>query len=392
MYSIAIISTHPIQYNAPWFALLNEQPGVEVKVFYTWSQRKNDFTDKEFGKEIKWNIPLLEGYEYSFIQNIARDPGNHHFRGIRCPALIKDILAWNPTHLLVMGWNFTEHLKAMRFFKGRIPVLFRGDSTLLDDSNPLKSVVRRIFLWWIYRHIDAVLSVGLSNRAYFQAHGLKEKQLHHAPHAIDNDRFSVGDASEYNRKSTDWRTELGIIEKDRTVLFAAKLIPKKDPLLLLRAFHIIKKNTRYPHLKLLIVGDGPLLPETIKISQDDPDVLFLPFQNQAVMPVVYRLGDLFCLPSSGPGETWGLAVNEAMASGRPCLISDKAGCATDLGKYPGNRVFRSGDVNDLADKLDTMLDTKPDKDRFDNTRFLETWSYRQLMEGVLTALKKTDTS
>ncbi len=48
------------------------------------------------------------------------------------------------------------------------------------------------------------------------------------------------------------------------------------------------------------------------------------------MPILYRLGNVFCLPSKGPGETWGLAVNEAMASSRPVIVSNKVGCAADL--------------------------------------------------------------
>ena len=60
------------------------------------------------------------------------------------------------------------------------------------------------------------------------------------------------------------------------------------------------------------------------------NVHFLPFQNQSKMPIVYRLGDVVCLPSAGPGETWGLAINEAMACGRSVIVSDKAGCARDL--------------------------------------------------------------
>jgi glycosyltransferase involved in cell wall biosynthesis len=50
------------------------------------------------------------------------------------------------------------------------------------------------------------------------------------------------------------------------------------------------------------------------------------------MPAVYKMGDIFILPSVGPGETWGLAVNEAMACGKPVVVSTKAGCAVDLVK------------------------------------------------------------
>jgi glycosyltransferase involved in cell wall biosynthesis len=48
------------------------------------------------------------------------------------------------------------------------------------------------------------------------------------------------------------------------------------------------------------------------------------------MPVVYRLCNIFVLPSVGPGETWGLAINEAMACDKPVIVSSRCGCAPDL--------------------------------------------------------------
>jgi len=55
---LAIVSSHPIQYNAPWFKLLAASNSVRIKVFYTWEQSKSDIKyDPGFGKEIKWIFP-----------------------------------------------------------------------------------------------------------------------------------------------------------------------------------------------------------------------------------------------------------------------------------------------------------------------------------------------
>jgi len=74
------------------------------------------------------------------------------------------------------------------------------------------------------------------------------------------------------------------------------------------------------------------------------------------MPLVYRLGDVFVLPSKGPGETWGLAINEAMACGRPVIVSDKCGAAADMIKDNENGfVFKAGDENDLYNCMEKMI-------------------------------------
>jgi len=64
---------------------------------------------------------------------------------------------------------------------------------------------------------------------------------------------------------------------------------------------------------------------------------------------VYRLGDVFVLPSRGPGETWGLALNEAMACGRPVIASDRVGGARDLIVHGANGwTFESGNLEQLG--------------------------------------------
>src|ERR1700722_3761487 len=97
MKKLAIVTTHPIQYYAPWFKLLAKSKIVLPKVFYTWGQSQQGTNyDPGFGKKVEWDIPLLEGYDHSFVENIAAKPGSHHFNGIVNPGLINEINKWQP--------------------------------------------------------------------------------------------------------------------------------------------------------------------------------------------------------------------------------------------------------------------------------------------------------
>ena len=108
-------------------------------------------------------------------------------------------------------------------------------------------------------------------------------------------------------------------------LFAGKLEAKKQPLELAEAFASLQSQAH-----LIYVGSG-MLEDALKERFDsNPNIHFVGFQNQSKMPIWYRVADVFCLPSRGPGETWGLAVNEALASGCVALVTDKVGCAEDL--------------------------------------------------------------
>lgn len=325
---LAIISSHHIQYNAPLFALIAKEPDIDLMVFYTWGEScLGEKYDPDFGKVIEWDIPLLEGYNYSFVNNTSSEQGSHHFKGIINPTLVQEMEEWKPDAIWVWGWAFDSHLKAMRHFKGKVPVWFRGDSTLLDepDGFSLRKIARRIFLTWVYCHVDKAFYVGTHNKAYFKKHGLKESQLVYAPHAVDNNRFS-DESGEKTSRALEWRRELGFSDSDLVILFAGKFEPKKNPSYILE----ISKQISSPNVKFLMVGNGKLEAELKSDARNDSRLVFLDFQNQSLMPILYRVADLFILPSFGPGETWGLAINEALSSGLKVIASEFCGGAIDL--------------------------------------------------------------
>ncbi|MCC8425740.1 glycosyltransferase family 4 protein [Mucilaginibacter sp. UR6-11] len=343
---LAIITTHPIQYYAPVFKLLAQK--IDLMVFYTWGEASMAKHDPGFGRTIKWDIDLLDGYNYQWVNNKARDPGTHHFIGIDNPDLISQITNWQPDELLVYGWAFKSHLSTMRHFKNKIPVLFRGDSTLLDEKPGFKNLLRAFYLRWVYKYIDYALYTGTNNKAYFKKYGLSEKQLIFVPHSVDNERF----ANQRTNEVAALKQQLNISHDDLIVLFAGKLEKKKDPEALLRSFI----NLAAPGVHLLFVGNGFLEKSLKERAARSENIHFMDFQNQNIMPVVYQACDIFCLPSAGPGETWGLAVNEAMACAKAILASDKVGCAVDLVNNEVNGCIHEANSEvSLSEKLSLLI-------------------------------------
>jgi glycosyltransferase involved in cell wall biosynthesis len=302
------------------------------------------------------------------------------FWDVNNPGLIASIEEWGANALMVIGWNYRSHLRAMRYFKNRIPVLFRGDSNLLDERKGIKTWLRRLVLKWVYKNVDHALYVGEANRQYYLKHGLKPQQLVFAPHAIDNKRFSAIDhEQEEFVKST--KEKLGIGADCITILFCGKFSVKKDPLFLMQAFKTLTRED----LHLIMVGSGEMEDAVKEEASGYANIHVLPFQNQSLMPAIYRLGDIFCLPSKGPGETWGLAVNEAMACERAILVSDKTGCAEDLVKNGINGyVFSSGDIEDLAEKLSRMAEDKNKLMEMGSTskKIIENWNFEAIVSAT----------
>ncbi len=370
-----IIHTHPIQYNSPFFAKLATK--VNLKVFFTWKNTIRGYHDKKFGKKIKWDIPITQGYNYEFLKNISPHPAPNTLIGTINPGIIKKIQAYNPDAILIYGWKNLSHLATMMHFKGKIPVLFRGDSTMLDNpGNKLRTAV----LSKIYRYIDFALYVGTENKKYYQSLGVKEDQLIFVPHAVDNQRFSSNHAE---KEALIWKKQLGISPDNLVFLYAGKFEPKKNLELLIRSF----KNVQKPSLRLILVGNGMLEVKLKQLAREDKRIIFLPFQNQSRMPFVYRLADVFILPSAW-GETWGLAINEAMASGRAIIASNKVGCATDLVKPDVNGyIFRYNSPNDLTDKILKFNKDLAKEFGYNSQKIIQKWSYDEGINNLLNLLK-----
>lgn len=343
---LAVVVSHPTQYYSPWFRFLTERGDLGLRVFYLWNFGVTAQRDPRFQTTFQWDVDLLSGYESEFIPNVARQPGAESFFGFNNPGLNRAVEDWRPDAVLVFGYRYLSHVRLIRWARrARLPLLFRGDSHFL--GRPVPPGFRRSLLRWVYRQFSAVTYVGAANRDYFTALGVPETKLFFAPHAIDDRRFDPA-APGLADAVTRLRHTLNLAADKRVVLFAGKFVPAKQPRLLLQAF----LAANLPNTALVFVGDGPENAALRAAAPPGREVFFLPFANQSQMPAIYALADLFVLPSCGYYETWGLAVNEAMQMGVPCLVSDRVGCQRDL-VIEGDTgwVFSHASADHLRDKL-----------------------------------------
>ena len=386
---LAIVLSHPVQYYSPWFRWLEANTSLCFKVFYLWEFGVTEKRDPRFAAAFKWDVDLLSGYESEFVPNISVAPGAESFRGFDNPELCARIAAWNPGALLLFGYNYLSHQRILWWarFNG-VPLIFRGDSHFLGRGAP--SFARRLPVGFLYRQFAAVTYVGAVNRDYFRTYGVPDDRLFLAPHSVDAARFQAAEPLA-SIAAIALKTALGLTGK-RIVLFAGKFETAKQPVRLLEAFIPVASTND----ALVFVGDGAEKERLKQIASANPGscVRFLPFANQTEMPSRYLLADIFVLPSRGHYETWGLAVNEAMHLGVPCLVSDLVGCQRDLvdsGKT--GWVFSADDPAALIITLQNALRSSAEELRRlgqnAKTRIAQ-FTYRETSEGLLRAIASTD--
>jgi len=320
-YKLGIVTTHPIQYQVPWFQRLARMAEIDLTVFFCHMPDEVQQGDG-FGVAFAWDLPLLEGYRYQVLENVAKQPSISRFDGCDTPSIKTHVRDGGFDAILVNGWVVKSCLQTLRACRRHgVPCLVRGEANAIRHRPWWKRAVHR----WLVRQYAACLYIGKSNRQFYRERGVPEDRLFPARYFVDNKRFATQSAAVGR---TVARRRWGIPEDRVVFLYSGKFIQKKHPAELLRAFHVAREQTSQIHL--LMVGDGELRHSCERYAAEHRlAATFTGFLNQGEIPAAYAASDCLVLPSDH-GETWGLVVNEAMACGLPAIVSDQVGCAPDL--------------------------------------------------------------
>jgi glycosyltransferase involved in cell wall biosynthesis len=349
--NIYFVVTHPIQYFVPLYQHLSKKENVHVKVFFFSDETLKGGLDKQFGVKFTWDIPLLEGYEYTFVKNRSWKPSiSKGFWGLFNPGIISALWRLPKGMVIINGWQNSSYVMSFlcASFRGH-RVAISCDAPVYKEFNRkgIKNAVRKVLVgnWLLNRIVDKCLYIGSQSKAFYRHHKVPESKLVFTPFTIDNSRFEQGAAS-FNR--LDERRSLGIEATDFVILYTGKFIEVKRPMDLIMAF----QKLRIPNKYLVLVGEGNLRDSMeAYIAEHKIDrVYFTGFVNQSELPKYYGLADVLVLCSET--ETWGLSVNEAMACGLPVIVSDTVGCADDLLVHGKNGfIFPKGDLAALEESM-----------------------------------------
>lgn len=344
------VGTHPVQYSAPIFRRLAEHPQLEIQVAYCSMQGAEPRLDPGFGIEVRWDVPLLEGYSWVSLPNRSPVPKADSFFSLVNPGVWHLISGGNfDAVVLFTGYVCASFWIALAAAKwNRVPLLFGTDAHELAprDHKDWKVWVKR-WLWpKLFGLADVVLAPSSGTVALMRSLGIPEDRIAITPYCVDNDWW-IAESAQVDRLAV--RARWNVPDDALVILFCAKLQPWKRPQDLLRAFAQVADVNAY----LVFAGEGPLRSglesESRSLGLADK-VRFLGFVNQTGLPETYTASDIFVLPSEH--EPFGVVVNEAMLCLCPVIVSDRVGAGFDLVRDAETGfVFAMGDVMSLATAL-----------------------------------------
>jgi glycosyltransferase involved in cell wall biosynthesis len=391
---LAILTTHPIQYQVPIWRGLAQRGDVPFTVFFMSDQGLKARFDPGFGRAIAWDIDLLSGYPHEFI-DVRTGDRQDRFNWLRLkPGFGKMLKERGVDVLWVQGWQVMAYWQAIREArKAGIKVWMRGESNLRSNAGGLKQSLKWLLLRRLLDRVDRFLTIGEANRQFYRRLGYPEEKMVPAPYCVENRRFAEL-AAQLRPDRPQIRAAWAIPEDAFCFLFVGKFIAKKRPLDLAEAVRRLQTIEPARKLHILWVGTGELaeaVRDACAIEYDaqgdaaskhasggKPSASFVGFLNQSEIVRAYVAADALVLPSDAK-ETWGLVANEAMASGLPCVVSDACGCADDLVRpVRPDLCFPVGDVDALVRALAAMIADPPSTtsaqaqiDKYDALRTVE---------------------
>lgn len=345
---LGVVTSHPIQYQAPLFRALAER--VDLTVYFAHRATGKDQAEAGFDIGFDWDTDLTSGFRHVFLKNVSRRPSITRFSGCDTPSIGNALAADKVDVLAVYGWHLKSYLQAAGAGRSLgIPVMARTDSDLQTPRSPLKRALKAAAYPIFFRQYAAFLPSGTRSAEYLRHYHVPQSRIHVVPYCIDVEGFASA-AAHARIERERLRARFGAAAGERIVLFVGKLIQRKALPVLVAALGRLSASGR--SARLVIAGSGHLAGELLEMANARRlPLTFAGFVNQSRMPEVYAAADVLVLASYV--DTWGLVVNEAFACGLPAIVSDRVGCAPDLimDGLTGT-VVPAGDIEALANALD----------------------------------------
>jgi len=281
----------------------------------------------------------------------------------------------NPDVVFSGPFAFTSGASAIDWAKSNNKAVVLFDDAKKENlpRDFFTNLIKRNF----YSYVDAILCPTKNWNNTYLSWGIPANAIFYGVDVVDNSFW-------YEKRSLTIDYPL----PEKYFLCVGRQIPCKNFDMAIKAFKQI--SVRKEEFDLVFIGSGE---ESDKLQSlveesDKNKIHFIPFQSQENLSVIYRNAYCFILPSLS--ETWGLVVNEAMASGLPVLVSNRCGCADTLVSSGENGfTFSPDNVAELTSCMEKMIALSPEemnKMKEKSLQIVGEWGINRFSSGAVDAI------
>lgn len=171
----------------------------------------------------------------------------------------------------------------------------RAETQLNVAPVRMKKIIHKPVMKIFYKFFNGFLYIGTKNKEYYKHIGRPESKLFLVPYSFNND-FFISKVEAAKKNINEIKNKFNLNNNNLNIIYASKLIKRKNPINLLKAFELLKKNLE--NINLIFVGTGEEeenLKNFVRENRID-NVYFLGFLNQSELPKALAISDIFVLP------------------------------------------------------------------------------------------------
>jgi glycosyltransferase involved in cell wall biosynthesis len=352
MLRIGVITAIPTPYRDPFWNAVAAEPATELKVYYCASTNAERPWSASW--QMKYDSEVLPGV------NVLAQLGMKGFSYWN-PDITARLTAGRHDALIIGGYNYPTMMAAIRFARRRgIPYFLMSESHLREPRAMWRRIIKQPIVRQVVRNAAGCFPTGTWARDYLLHYGASPDRLWFLPNVPDVEQLACT-AQSFAPRRDELRRQFGLGDAP-VVLYVGRLVEFKRVDLLIQAFAKLGDDSP---ARLVIVGDGVLRPKLEALAEQlgvAARAQFRGFVEPAEIPLWYAVGDVLVLPSVG--ETWSVAVLEALASGLPVITTDTVGAAADAIKNPSvGTIVPSADATALSQAISARLADGTDRDK-----------------------------
>jgi glycosyltransferase involved in cell wall biosynthesis len=376
---IAIVISHPIQHFCPQYISYALYKDWETKVFFASAIGYKSYYDPNFKKEVSWDNLDITKFNHVFLNGEENIPITNK---INAKSLHDELKKYHPDVVVIYGYIQALERNAFRWaIHNKKKIFYISDTEFLQKRNPLKEFIKNLVVKHYFKKIAGFLTVGDSNEESYLKRGVPPYKLFKMHFPID----VVAYEDAYNNKDflrKNLRETYSINDDEFLCCMVGKLVPWKNQVDIIDALILLEKQDIYLHL--FIIGSGPdqeaLTKKAKKLNKSK--VHFTGFVNVSELPAYYAMCDVYIHAASI--EPHSLSISEAIYMGKPIIVSDKCGSigpADDVIKDKNGLVFKTADIDDLANKISTLYLNKSTCIKFGDTSHHLALAYQKKAHG-----------
>lgn len=362
------VTTHQIHNLTPLYRALTKKKELEFKAIY-WQNISTNHHDLEFNKTINFEVDPFSGHKYQCLFNDEKNFYDYgfFFQLKLIPRLIKLLVSEKFDVVVFHSYRIPHILGAIISKIIGKKTIMRSISYNIGNRSLIKKSLRYLYYRFSNIFFDNFWTIHELNVSFFENFNVKKNKLTFIDHCQGEYKSMIENDPSLLLSKDDFCKKYDLPPNKKFILFAGRFIERKNPKILIEAFHEANLNNDW---FLIMAGNGKFEKDLKLFAEKNKlkNLKFFDFQSQKKIISFFKNSEILVVPS-GLGDTHGNIAAEGIQFGCALILSNMVGLYPECSKEEIGLVFDITKKNQLISHLKLLCNNDDILNRFQNNAF-----------------------